>query len=53
VAPSDSAVVVGKASQAEAYRTFEEWPGVLDPVDVTYEAIVKIDKLFKGHPSRS
>ena len=52
--PSDSAVVVGKASQAEAYRTLKKVvPGVLDlRCDVTYEAIVKIDKLFKGHPQQ-
>jgi UbiD family decarboxylase len=52
--PSDSAIVVGKASQAEAYRTLKQIvPGILDlRCDVTYEAIVKIDKLFKGHPQQ-
>ncbi|MFH1116683.1 MAG: UbiD family decarboxylase [Pseudomonadota bacterium] len=53
--PSDSAVVVGKASQAEAYKTLKHLvPGILDlRCDVTYEAIVKIDKLFKGHPQQA
>ena len=52
--PSDSAIVVGKASQAEAYKTLKNVvPGILDlRCDVTYEAIVKIDKLFKGHPQQ-
>jgi len=52
--PSDSAVVVGKASQAEAYKTIKRLvPGLLDlRCDVTYEAIAKIDKLFKGHPQQ-
>lgn len=52
--PSDSNIVVAKAAQAEAYRTLKSLvPGVLDlRCDVTYEAIVKIDKLFKGHPQQ-
>jgi UbiD family decarboxylase len=52
--PSDSAIVVGKASQAEAYKTLKKLvPGILDlRCDVTYEAIVKINKLFKGHPQQ-
>jgi 4-hydroxy-3-polyprenylbenzoate decarboxylase len=52
--PSDSAIAVGKASQAEAYKTLKKLvPGILDlRCDVTYEAIVKIDKLFKGHPQQ-
>ncbi len=52
--PSDSSIVVGKASQAEAYRTLKQVvPGIIDlRCDVTYEAIVKIDKLFKGHPQQ-
>lgn len=52
--PSDSAITVGKASQAEAYKTIKQLvPGILDlRCDVTYEAIVKIDKLFKGHPQQ-
>jgi len=53
--PSDSAIVVGKASQAEAYKTLKRLvPGLLDlRCDVTYEAIVKIEKLFKGHPQQA
>lgn len=53
--PSDSSIVVGKASQAAAYKTLKEVvPGILDlRCDVTYEAIVKIDKLFKGHPQQA
>lgn len=49
--PSDSALSVGKSSQAVAFKTLRELvPGVLDlRCDVTYEAIVKIDKLFPGH----
>jgi UbiD family decarboxylase len=52
--PSDSALAVGKPSQAEAYKTLKKLvPGILDlRCDVTYEAIVKIDKLFKGHPQQ-
>lgn len=52
--PSDSAVTVGKASQAEAYKTIKKLvPGILDlRCDVTYEAIVKIKKLYKGHPQQ-
>ncbi len=53
--PSDSGIVVGKASQAEAYRTLKQVvPGIIDlRCDVTYEAIIKIDKLFKGHPQQA
>jgi UbiD family decarboxylase len=52
--PSDSALAVGKPSQGEAYKTLKKLvPGILDlRCDVTYEAIVKIDKLFKGHPQQ-
>lgn len=52
--PSDSALAVGKSSQAEAYKTLKKLvPGILDlRCDVTYEAIAKIDKLFKGHPQQ-
>ncbi len=52
--PSDSALSVGKSSQAVAFKTLRELvPGVLDMrCDVTYEAIVKIDKLFPGHPQQ-
>jgi UbiD family decarboxylase len=52
--PSDSNIVVAKAAQAEAYSTLKSLvPGVIDlRCDVTYEAIVKIEKLFKGHPQQ-
>lgn len=52
--PSESALCVAKPSQAEAFKTLKQVvPGVLDlRCDVTYEAIVKIDKLFKGHPQQ-
>ena len=52
--PSDSALIVGKSSQAEAYKTLKGLvPGILDMrCDTTYEAIVKIDKLFPGHPQQ-
>jgi UbiD family decarboxylase len=52
--PSESAFVVGRSSQAEAYKDLKRLlPGILDlRCDVTYEAIVKIDKLFKGHPQQ-
>ncbi len=52
--PSESAFVVGKSSQAVAYKTIKDLvPGVIDlRCDVTYEAIVKIDKLFPGHPQQ-
>lgn len=52
--PSESALAVGKSSQAVACKTLKELvPGVLDlRCDVTYEAVVKIDKLFPGHPQQ-
>jgi len=52
--PSESAFSVGKSSQAEAYKTVKSLvPGVLDMrCDVSYECIVKIDKLFPGHPQQ-
>jgi UbiD family decarboxylase len=52
--PSESALVVGKSSQAVAFDTVRKLvPGVLDMrCDVTYECIVKIDKLFPGHPQQ-
>ena len=52
--PSESALVVGKSSQAEAFKTLVDLvPGVIDlRCDVTYEAIVKIKKLFPGHPQQ-
>lgn len=53
--PSESALTVGRSSQAVAYKTLKELvPGILDlRCDVTYEAIVKIDKLFPGHPQQA
>ena len=52
--PSESFFVTGKSSQAEAYKTLKRIvPGLLDlRCNVTYEAIAKIDKLFKGHPQQ-
>ena len=52
--PSESAYIVGRSSQAYAYKTIKDLvPGVLDlRCDVSYEAIVKIDKLFPGHPQQ-
>ncbi|MEW5919372.1 MAG: UbiD family decarboxylase [Bacillota bacterium] len=52
--PSESALAVGRSSQAEAYKVLKTLvPGLLDlRCDVTYEAIAKIDKLFKGHPQQ-
>jgi 4-hydroxy-3-polyprenylbenzoate decarboxylase len=52
--PSESALTVGKPSQAEAFKTLRAIvPGILDlRCDVSYEAIVKIDKLFPGHPQQ-
>lgn len=49
--PSESALIVGRSSQAEAYKILKSLvPGLIDlRCDVTYEAIAKIDKLFKGH----
>ena len=53
--PSESALTVGKSSQAVAYQTLKNLvPGILDlRCDVTYEAIVKIDKLFPGHAQQA
>ncbi|MBT4940980.1 MAG: hypothetical protein HON14_17710, partial [Rhodospirillaceae bacterium] len=52
--PSDSTLVNGKSSQAEAFKTVKSLvPGVLDMrCNVCFEAIVKIDKLFPGHPQQ-
>ena len=52
--PSDSALAVGKSSQAMAFKTLCELvPGVLDMrTTVSFEAIVKIDKLYPGHPQQ-
>lgn len=52
--PSESALCVGRSSQAEAYKILKGIvPGLLDlRCDVTYEAIAKIDKLFMGHPQQ-
>lgn len=48
--PSESALVNGKSSQAEAFKTLVGLvPGVIDlRCDVSYEAIVTIKKLFPG-----
>ena len=52
--PSESFFVTGRSAQAEAYKILKGVvPGLIDlRCDVTYEAIVKIDKLFKGHPQQ-
>ena len=52
--PAESFFVTGKSAQAEAYKILKSVvPGLLDlRTNVTYEAIVKIDKLFKGHPQQ-
>ena len=52
--PGESFFVNGRTSQAEAYRTLKGVvPGLLDlRCGVAYEAIAKIDKLFKGHPQQ-
>lgn len=52
--PSESALVNGKTSQAEAFKTITGLvPGIIDlRCDVSYEAIVKIKKLFPGHPQQ-
>lgn len=52
--PSESFFTNGRTSQAEAYKTLKKIvPGVIDlRCNVAYEAIVKIDKLFKGHPQQ-
>jgi UbiD family decarboxylase len=52
--PSESALVTGRTSQAEAYKTLKKIvPGLIDlRCNVTYEAIAQIDKLFKGHPQQ-
>jgi UbiD family decarboxylase len=52
--PAESAFVNGKSSQAEAFKTLVGLvPGVIDlRCDVSYQAIVKIDKLFPGHPQQ-
>lgn len=52
--PSESSFANGSTSQAEAYRTLKKLvPGVVDlRCNVAYEAIVKIKKLFKGHPQQ-
>lgn len=52
--PSESSFSVGKSSQAEAYKTIKKLvPGIIDlRCDVSFEAIVKIKKLFPGHPQQ-
>ena len=52
--PSESFYTNGRTSQAEAYRTIKKLvPGIVDMrCNVAYEAIVKIKKLFKGHPQQ-
>ena len=52
--PAESALVTGKPAQAEAFKMLKGLvPGILDlRTDATYEAIVKIDKLFPGHPQQ-
>jgi len=52
--PSESFFANGRTSQAEAYRTLKKLvPGLIDlRCNVAYEAIAKIDKLFKGHPQQ-
>jgi len=52
--PSESFFANGRTSQAEAYKTLKKLvPGVIDiRCNVAYEAIVKIKKLFKGHPQQ-
>ncbi|MBW2063576.1 MAG: UbiD family decarboxylase [Deltaproteobacteria bacterium] len=52
--PSESFFANGRTSQAEAYKTIKRLvPGIIDMrCNVCYEAIVKIKKLFKGHPQQ-
>lgn len=52
--PSESFFANGRTSQAESYRTLKKLvPGIIDMrCNVAYEAIVKIRKLFKGHPQQ-
>jgi UbiD family decarboxylase len=52
--PGESFFANGRTSQAEAYRTLKKLvPGIVDMrCNVAYEAIVKIKKLFAGHPQQ-
>jgi UbiD family decarboxylase len=52
--PSESTITCGKSSQGDAFKILKGIvPGLLDmKCDVTFQAIVKIDKLFKGHPQQ-
>lgn len=52
--PSESHYVVGRTHQAEAFKILKDLvPGVLDMrCNPAYEAVVKIDKMFKGHPQK-
>lgn len=51
---TDSFWINGTTSQAEAYKTLKQIvPGIIDlRCNKCYEAIVKIKKLFKGHPQQ-
>ena len=52
--PGESSFLNGATSQAEAYKTLKGLiPGLLDlRCSVAFEAIAKIDKLYKGHPQQ-
>ncbi|MFC2046968.1 UbiD family decarboxylase [Chloroflexota bacterium] len=52
--PSESFFVTGKSFQVDAYQILKGIvPGLLDlRCDISYEAIAKIDKLYKGHPQQ-
>lgn len=52
--PSESFFANGRTSQAEAFKTLKKLvPGIIDiRCNLAYEAIVKIHKLFKGHPQQ-
>lgn len=52
--PSESHYVVGRTHQAESFKLLKAVvPGVLDMrCNPAYEAIVKIDKMYKGHPQK-
>ncbi len=52
--PSESHYVVGRTHQAESFKLLRKIvPGVLDMrCNPAYEAIVKIEKMFTGHPQK-
>ncbi len=52
--PGESFFAHGRPSQAEAYKTIKKLvPGIIDMrCNVCFEAIVKIKKLFPGHPQQ-